>query len=53
MTDGEDFLWRPILEGMCRFESLKEGTVTLNDIASMNEALNVRAHNMWLLSKKR
>ena len=35
----------PVLEGMCRFESLKDGSLGLEDIALMNDALAVRADN--------
>lgn len=30
---------------MCRFESLKDGTLDLADIALMNDALDVQAEN--------
>lgn len=30
---------------MCRFESLKDGTLSLGDVALMNDALDVRAEN--------
>jgi hypothetical protein len=43
--DGEEWLLRPIGEGMCRYESLKDGTLDLVDIARMNEYLDVRAEN--------
>lgn len=36
---------RPVLEGMCKYESLKDGTVDLEDIARMNDALDVRQEN--------
>jgi hypothetical protein len=36
---------RPVLRGMCRFESLKDGTLDLADIALMNDALEVQADN--------
>jgi hypothetical protein len=45
MAEGEDWLLRPSIEGMCRFESLKDGTLDLVDIAKMNEALDVRSEN--------
>lgn len=45
MGDDEDWLLRPVVEGMCRYESLKDGTVDLADIAKMNDALDVRAEN--------
>lgn len=33
------------MEGMCRYESLIDGTLDLADIAKMNDALLVRAEN--------
>jgi len=33
------------MEGMCRYESLLDGTLTLEDIARMNDALDVRSEN--------
>ncbi|WP_418883723.1 DUF6889 family protein [Allorhizobium ampelinum] len=34
-----------MLEGLCKFESLKDGSLDLIDIADMNDALDVRAEN--------
>lgn len=45
MGDQEDWVMRPVLEGLCRYESLKDGTVDLEDLAKMNDALDVRAEN--------
>jgi hypothetical protein len=45
MSTGEDWLLRPVVEGMCRYESLKDGTLELVDIARMNDALDVRYEN--------
>jgi hypothetical protein len=45
LPDGEDWLLRPVLEGLCRYESLKDGTLDLEDIAKMNDALSVRTEN--------
>jgi len=33
---------------MCKYESLKDGTLDLNDVALMNEALDVVADNEYL-----
>lgn len=33
------------MAGMCRYESLKDGTLSLADIALMNDALNVKTDN--------
>jgi hypothetical protein len=45
MTSKYDWLLRPVLEGLCKYESLLDGTLDLLDIARMNEALDVRAEN--------
>lgn len=45
MPSGEDWLLRPVIEGMCRYESLLDGTVDLGDIARMNDALDVKQEN--------
>jgi hypothetical protein len=45
MPDGEDWLMAPVLAGMCRYESLKDGALDLSDIARMHDALAVRAEN--------
>lgn len=45
MSAGDDWLLRPVVAGCCRFESLVDGTLSLGDIAVMNEALDVRDEN--------
>lgn len=45
LPDGMDFLLRPVREGMCKYESLVDGTLTLEDILIMNVCLNNAAHN--------
>jgi hypothetical protein len=45
MTDNEDWLLRPVQEGWCRYESLKDGTLDLVDIARMNDAIDVKIEN--------
>jgi hypothetical protein len=52
LPDQEDWLLRPVVKGMCCFESLKDGTLDLADIALMNDALNVIADNERLASEK-
>ncbi|MEN6629818.1 MAG: hypothetical protein ABFC42_09245 [Sulfuricella sp.] len=34
-----------MIKGLCRYESLKDGTIDLADIALMNDALAVQADN--------
>lgn len=45
LPSGEDRLLRPCIEGMCRYESLKDGTLSLYDVALMNDALDARDEN--------
>ena len=43
---------RPVIKGMCKFESLKNGELDLVDIAFMNDALDVVADNEYLLNEE-
>lgn len=45
MSNGESWLWRPMRAGMCRYESVIDGTLSLDDIATMNEILDVEREN--------
>jgi hypothetical protein len=36
---------RPVDAGFCKYESLLDGSLTLEDIARMNEYLDVREEN--------
>ncbi|MCA8120433.1 hypothetical protein LGN07_17060 [Burkholderia cepacia] len=45
LPGGEDWLLAPVHAQMCRFESLKDGTLDLADVALMNDYLVVRADN--------
>ena len=40
---------------MCRYESLKDGTLDLADVAAMNDALDARAENerRWYAAQNR
>lgn len=40
-----DVLMRPVLLGMCKYESLKDGTIDLEDIMVMNDAIDVKNEN--------
>ena len=33
------------MEGLCKYESLIDGTLGLEDVALLNDALDVRAYN--------
>lgn len=52
MADGEDWLMRPVLRGMCSMQELKDGTHDLLDITIMNEALDVEAENRYRLQER-
>jgi hypothetical protein len=45
MADDEDWLMRPVLRGCCKYESLIDGTLSLEDVAIMNDALDVQDEN--------
>ncbi len=45
MPEWESWILRPVMRKMCLYESLKDGTLDLVDIAKMNEALDVEAEN--------
>lgn len=45
MADDDDWVMRPAVERMCLYESLKDCTLDLEDVAKMNDALDVRAEN--------
>ena len=45
MADGEGFLMAPVLAGMCRLESLLDGSLDLEHIAWANDALTIKAEN--------
>lgn len=45
MPDGEDWLMHPVDAGMCRYESLQDGTLDLADIARMNDYLAMKFDN--------
>ena len=52
MEGQEDWLLRPVLRGLCTYESLRNGVLGLEDIALMNEALEVEAENAYRLESK-
>jgi hypothetical protein len=51
MSDGLDWLMRPVVRRMCLYESLKNGSIDLADIAVMNEALDVLAENQQIAQR--
>ena len=45
MPDGTDWLYRPMTEGFCKYESLIDGTLDLADVAELNDIIAVRDEN--------
>jgi hypothetical protein len=45
MPDGEDWILKPVLEGLIKYESLLDGTLDLEDIARLNDAIDVKYDN--------
>ena len=42
LPDGLDWVMRPVLAGLCRYESLTVGAIGLADLSLMNDALDCR-----------
>jgi len=36
---------RPVLHGLCKYESLIDGTLSLSDIKIMNDAISIKNEN--------
>ena len=45
LPENEDWLLVPVVRGMCRYESLGDGTLDRADIALMHDMLAVQADN--------
>jgi len=45
MPDGEGYLLRPVAKGMCRLESLLDGTLDLEHIMLANDYLDIIDEN--------
>lgn len=45
MPENEDYVMRPVLAGMIDYYRLLDGSISLLDIARMNDALDVKAEN--------
>lgn len=51
MIGEEDWVLRPVLRGLLKGESLLDGSVDLEYVALLNEALDVEAENRYRLEK--
>lgn len=49
--DGEELLMRPVLAGLCKYESLTNGTMDLDDFDRLNHALDVQAANTRIMER--
>ena len=47
--DHENWVIRPVLAGMCSYESLINGKIHIEDIARMNDALDLKDENERLM----
>ena len=45
MSSERDWLLRPVARGFCKYESLIDGTLSLEHISEMNEAIDVMDEN--------
>lgn len=46
MAENEDWMFRPVMRGMLKAESLVNGEVDLAYVSLLNEALDVEAENL-------
>lgn len=53
LPDGQDWLMRPVLAGLCKYESLIDCTLSIEDIDLMNSALDVKEENEARAQKAR
>lgn len=42
---------RPVLKGMCRMESLRDGSIDLADVALMNDMIDIEIENNYRVHK--
>ena len=47
----QEWLFRPIEHGFCRYESLVDGTLDLADVAEMNDAIDLMLENRYRMSQ--
>lgn len=46
--DGDSWVYRPAVEGLIRAESLYDGTISLAQVARLNDELDIREDNRTL-----
>ncbi|MBU0601134.1 MAG: hypothetical protein KKD25_01880 [Gammaproteobacteria bacterium] len=52
LPGGEDWVLSPVLAGLCKYESLIDGTMSLADVALLNDALLVRSDNQDIARRR-
>ena len=51
MPDDKDWLYRPMMRGLCRYESLIDGTLHIEDLAEMNAVLDAADENQRRIAR--
>lgn len=51
LPNGEDWVLRPVINGLIKYESLLDGTLSIDDIALLNDALDVKIQNEELYNE--
>lgn len=52
MRDETDYLMRPVMRGLVTYDKLLDGSLSLNDVARMNEAIDVEDENNLRLRRR-
>ena len=45
LPDGEDWLWRPYMRRYCEYRELIDGTLSIEDVAMMNDLIDLYDEN--------
>lgn len=51
MVDHEDFIYRPVLRGYLDPRALTDGSISLGEIALLNEAIDIQDENQHRMQK--
>jgi hypothetical protein len=51
MGDGEDWFYRPVAHGRCRYTELHDGTLDIADVYKLNEMIDIETENSWRAQK--
>lgn len=53
MPNGMDYILRPVLAGMCRYESIFDGSLSMEDVLIMNYYIDNDLHNRGVIERLR